>query len=42
VALNTVSAKVCRELVSLLIQEGKIEQLKEAVARLVSQHSASS
>lgn len=42
VALNTVSAKVCRELVGLLIQEGKIEQLKEVVARLVSQHSASS
>jgi transcription elongation GreA/GreB family factor len=41
-ALNTVPAKVCRDLVGLLIQEGRIEQLKETVARLISQHSASS
>jgi len=41
-ALNNVSAKVCHELAGLLIQEGKIEQLKETVARLVSQHTASS
>jgi transcription elongation GreA/GreB family factor len=41
-ALNTVSAKICHELASLLIQEGKIEQLKETVTRLVSQHTASS
>ena len=40
--LNSVSAKLCRELAGLLIQEGKIEQLKETVARLVSQHTASS
>jgi transcription elongation GreA/GreB family factor len=40
-SLNTVSAKLCRELAGLLIQEGKIEQLKEVVARLVSQHTAS-
>jgi transcription elongation GreA/GreB family factor len=42
VALNSVSAKLCHELAGLLIQEGKIEQLKETVARLVSQHTASS
>ena len=41
-ALNSVSAKVCHELAGLLIQEGKMEQLKETVARLVSQHTASS
>ncbi len=41
-ALTTVSAKVCRELAGLLIQEGRIEQLKETVARLISQHTASS
>ena len=41
-ALNNVSAKLCRELAGLLIQEGKIEQLKETVARLISQHTASS
>jgi transcription elongation GreA/GreB family factor len=41
-ALNSVSAKLCHELAGLLIQEGKIEQLKETVARLVSQHTASS
>ena len=41
-ALNGVSAKLCHELAGILIQEGKIEQLKETVARLVSQHTASS
>jgi transcription elongation GreA/GreB family factor len=41
-ALNSVTAKLCRELAGLLIQEGKIELLKETVARLVSQHTASS
>jgi transcription elongation GreA/GreB family factor len=41
-ALNSVSAKICRELAGLLIQEGKIEQLKETVARLISRHTASS
>jgi len=41
-ALNNVSAKLCHELAGLLIQEGKIEQLKGTVARLVSQHTASS
>ncbi len=41
-ALNSVPAKLCHELAGLLIQEGKIEQLKETVARLISQHTASS
>jgi transcription elongation GreA/GreB family factor len=41
-ALNSVSAKVCHELAGLLIQEGKMQQLKETVARLISQHMASS
>src|SRR5258706_6049235 len=39
--LNSVSAKLCREFAGLLIHKGKIEQLKETVARLVSQHTAS-
>jgi transcription elongation GreA/GreB family factor len=41
-SLNTVSAKLCRELAALLIHEGKIDPLKETLARLVSQHTASS
>jgi len=41
-ALNSISAKLCREFAGLLIHEGKIEQLKETVARLISQHTASS
>lgn len=40
--LNSVSAKLCREFAGLLIHEGKIEQLKETLARLISQHTASS
>jgi len=40
--LNTVSAKLCREFASLLIHEGKMDQLKETLARLISQHTASS
>ncbi len=40
--LNAVSAKVCREFAGLLIHEGKIAELKETVARLISQHTASS
>jgi transcription elongation GreA/GreB family factor len=40
--LNSVPAKVCHELTSLLIQEGKMPQLKETVARRISQHTASS
>jgi len=41
-ALNGVPAKLCHELAGLLIQEGKMDLLKETVARLVSQHTASS
>jgi len=41
-SLNTISAKLCREFAGLLIQEGKIDQLKESLARLISQHTASS
>ena len=41
-ALNSASAKLCRELASLLIQGGKMDLLKETLARFVSQHTASS
>jgi transcription elongation GreA/GreB family factor len=41
-ALNAASAKLCRELASLLIQGGKMDLLKETLARLVSQHTAGS
>lgn len=41
-ALNSVSAKLCREFANLLVAEGKIAELKETLARLISQHSASS
>ena len=40
--LNLVPAKLCREFAALLIQESKFEELKETLARLVSQHTASS
>jgi transcription elongation GreA/GreB family factor len=40
--LNLVPAKLCHEFASLLIHEGKLDQLKDTVARLVSQHTASS
>jgi transcription elongation GreA/GreB family factor len=40
--LNVVPAKLCRECAQLLIHEGKIDLLKETLARLVSQHTASS
>jgi transcription elongation GreA/GreB family factor len=41
-SMNSVSAKLCREFANLLIQEGKFDEVKETVARLVSQHTASS
>ena len=41
-SLNAVSAKLCREFASLLIQEGKMDALKETLARLVNQHTAGS
>jgi transcription elongation GreA/GreB family factor len=40
--LNTVNAKLCRECASMLIEAGKIDLLKETLARLISQHTASS
>jgi transcription elongation GreA/GreB family factor len=40
--LNVVPAKLCKECAQLLIHEGKIDLLKETLARLVSQHMASS
>lgn len=41
-ALNFVSAKLCKEFATLLTQSGKLPELKDALARLVSQHTASS
>jgi len=41
-ALNFVSAKLCREFVNLLVQEGKMDLLKETLARLINQHTAGS
>jgi transcription elongation factor GreA len=40
--LNTVPAKICGECAQLLVQEGKLQQLKDALARLISHHTASS
>jgi transcription elongation GreA/GreB family factor len=40
--LNTVSAKLCSECVQLLHQEGRLASLKEVLARVISQHTASS
>jgi transcription elongation GreA/GreB family factor len=41
-SMNVVSAKLCREFAGLLIQEGKFNEVKETLTRLVSQHTASS
>lgn len=41
-ALNMVSAKLCKEFASLLAHSGKMNELKETIARLISQHAASS
>jgi len=40
--LNSVSAKLAREIAGILIHEGKIAELKETLARLISQHTAGS
>jgi len=40
--LNSVSVKLCSECVALLIEQGKLAQLKDSLARLISQHQASS
>src|SRR5205823_14569317 len=39
--LNAVPAKLCHEFAGLLIQHGKMEALKEILAKLISQHTAS-
>ncbi len=39
--LNHVPAKLCGECTGMLIQEGKLTQLKETLAKLISQHQAS-
>ena len=41
-SINAVSAKLCREFASLLVQEGKMDALKETLARLINQHTAGS
>lgn len=41
-ALNIVSAKLCKEFASILAHSGKLPELKETLARLISQHAASS
>lgn len=41
-SLNLVSAKLAKEFAGLLMREGKLDLLKETLARLISQHSASS
>ena len=40
--INNVSTKLVGEIANLLIQEGKLQALKEQIVRLVSQHSATS
>jgi transcription elongation factor GreA-like protein len=40
--LKNIPAKLCREFAGLLIHEGKMAELKETLARLISQHTASS
>ncbi len=42
ITLNSVTAKLCKEFAGMLVQEGKGNELKETLARLVSQHTASS
>jgi transcription elongation GreA/GreB family factor/transcription elongation factor GreA-like protein len=41
-ALNHLPAKLCTECASLLIHENKLEAVKELLARVISQHQASS
>ena len=41
-SLNYVSTKLAGEMVESLIQGGKLDQLKETLARLINQHQASS
>lgn len=41
-ALNLVSAKLAKEIAGLLVSNGKLDLLKETLARLINQHGASS
>jgi len=41
-SMNNYSAKLAGEIANLLIHEGKLDLLKDHIARLISQHSASS
>ncbi|MGA2245312.1 MAG: GreA/GreB family elongation factor [Verrucomicrobiota bacterium] len=41
-ALNLVSAKLAKEIAAILNHSGKLEMLKETLARLINQHAASS
>lgn len=41
-ALNSSSAKLCSELAHLLVENGKLDVLKETLAALISRHTASS
>jgi hypothetical protein len=40
--LNFVSAKLAKEIVSVLVHAGKLNELKETLARFINQHAASS
>ena len=40
-ALNFVSAKLAKEIASVLVHDGKLNLLKETLARLINQHTAS-
>lgn len=40
--LNLSSAKLCSECAAVLLQAGKLQELKDTLARLISQHTASS
>jgi len=40
-ALNFVSAKLVKEIVSVLVHDGKLALLKETLAKLINQHTAS-
>ncbi len=41
-AINLVSAKLAKEVASILISNGKLDLLKETLSKLISQHAASS
>jgi len=41
-SMNLVTAKLAKEFASLLIAQGKLDTLKETLARLINQHTASS